>query len=308
MMQIEDLRLAAALLRESSLSAAARSLGVTPPALSMRLRKLEASLGLVLANRTSRKLHLTSEGERFGREAYELLLKFDGLRESLQRDDRRLSGTLRVAASFGYGRTHVAPWLSRFSRLHPALRLQLDLRETPWPDKHDSDAVVHVGTVRDSSWVAHTLASNERWLCASPGYLREHGTPRSPADLAYHACICIRENDEDVTLWHMRPAGSGARKSETLRINPAFVSNDGSVARQWAEDGLGIVLRSQWDAAEALAAGRLERVMADWEFGAAPVVVLVPTRKGRSARVQALVSFLVEAAGRSDGRGAGSQP
>lgn len=298
-MQIEDLRLAAALLRESSLSAAARSLGVTPPALSMRLRKLEASLGLVLANRTSRKLHLTSEGERFGREAYELLLKFDGLRESLQRDDQRLTGTLRVAASFGYGRTHVAPLLSRFSRLHPALRLQLDLRETPWPDKHDSDAVVHVGSVRDSSWVGHTLASNERWLCASPGYLREHGTPRNPADLAYHACICIRENDEDVTLWHMRPAGSSARRSETLRINPAFVTNDGSVARQWAEDGLGIVLRSQWDAAQALAAGRLERVMADWEFGAAPVVVLVPTRKGRSARVQALVSFLVEAAGPS---------
>ncbi|VTU40229.1 D-malate degradation protein R [Variovorax sp. PBS-H4] len=296
-MQIEDLRLAAALLRENSLSAAARSLGVTPPALSMRLRKLEASLGLVLANRTSRKLHLTSEGERFGREAYELLLKFDGLRESLQRDDRRLTGTLRVAASFGYGRTHVAPLLSRFSRLHPALRLQLDLRETPWPDKHDSDAVVHVGSVRDSSWVGQTLASNERWLCASPGYLREHGMPRNPADLAYHACICIRENDEDVTLWHMRPAGSNARKSETLRINPAFVTNDGSVARQWAEDGLGIVLRSQWDAADALAAGRLERVMTDWEFGAAPVVVLVPTRKGRSARVQALVNFLVEAAG-----------
>ena len=295
-MQIEDLRLGAALLRESSLSAAARSLGVTPPALSMRLRKLEASLGLVLANRTSRKLHLTSEGERFGREAYELLMKFDGLRESLQRDDRRLTGTLRVAASFGYGRTHVAPLLSRFSRLHPALRLQLDLRETPWPDKHDSDAVIHVGAVRDSSWVGHTLASNERWLCASPAYLREHGTPRNPADLAYHACICIRENDEDVTLWHLRPAGGKARKAETLRINPAFVTNDGSVARQWAEDGLGIVLRSQWDVNDALAAGRLERVMTDWEFGAAPVIVLVPTRKGRSARTQALVSFLVETA------------
>lgn len=296
MMQIEDLRLAAALLRESSLSAAARSLGVTPPALSMRLRKLEASLGLVLANRTSRKLQLTSEGERFGREAYELLQKFDGLRESLQRDDRRLSGTLRVAASFGYGRTHVAPLLSRFSRLHPALRVQLDLRETPWPDKHDSDAVVHVGAVRDSSWVGHTLASNERWLCASPGYLQAHGTPRKPADLAYHACICIRENDEDVTLWHMKPAGGTARKNETLRISPAFITNDGSVARQWAEDGLGIVLRSQWDVADALAADRLERVMTDWGFGAAPVVVLVPTRKGRSARTQALVSFLVESA------------
>jgi len=294
-MQIEDLRLAAALLRERSLSAAARSLGVTPPALSMRLRKLEATLGLVLANRTARKLQLTSEGERFGREAYELLQKFESLRESLQRDDKRLTGTLRIAAPFGYGRTHVAPLLPRFSRLHPSLRLQLDLRETPWPDRHDSDAVVHVGTVRDSSWVAHQLAANERWLCASPAYLRQHGTPRSPSDLAYHSCICIRENDEDVTLWHVRSVG-GTRKGETLRVNPAFITNDGSVARQWAEDGMGLVLRSQWDAATAVAAGRLERVMADWTFGAAPVVVLVPTRKGRSPRTQAFVSFLVEAA------------
>ena len=297
-MQIEDLRLAAALLRENSLSAAARSLGVTPPALSMRLRKLEASLGLMLASRTARKLQLTSEGERFGREAYELLLKFDGLRESLQRDDRRLTGTLRVAAPFGYGRVHIAPLLSKFAERHPGLQLQLDLRETPWPDRHDADAVVHVGTVRDSSWVAHTLAANERWLCASPAYLRQHGVPQSTADLANHACICIRENDEDVSLWHMRPAGgSGARKGETLRIQPAFVSNDGGVARQWAEDGLGIVLRSEWDAAGAVAAGRLVRVMADWSFGDAPVLLLVPTRKGRTARVQALVSFLVEAIG-----------
>ncbi|MCZ2495303.1 LysR family transcriptional regulator [Xylophilus sp. Kf1] len=293
-MQIEDLRLAAALLRESSLSAAARSLGVTPPALSMRLRKLEATLGLVLAHRTARRLQLTSEGERFGREACELLLKFDGLRESLQRDDRRLTGTLRIAAPFGYGRTHVAPLLTRFARLHPALRLQLDLRETPWPDRHDCDVVVHVGTVRDSSWVAHTLSANERWLCASPAYLREHGVPRGPADLAYHACICIRENDEDVTLWHMRQAGAAPRRADSVRIHPAFVTNDGGVARAWAEYGLGLVLRSQWDAEAAVAAGRLERVMADWAFGQAPVVALVPTRKGRSARAQALVGFLLE--------------
>ncbi|CAN7690714.1 LysR family transcriptional regulator [Acidovorax sp. LjRoot66] len=293
-MQIDDLRLAAALLRERSLSAAARSLGVTPPALSMRLRKLEATLGMTLANRSARKLHLTSEGERFGREAYDLLQKLDSLRESLQRDDHRLTGTVKIAAPFGYGRIHVAPLLSRFSRLHPGLLLQLDLRETPWPDRHDSDAVVHVGVIKDSSWVAHPLADNERWLCASPAYLREHGTPRSPTDLAYHSCICIRENDEDVTLWHLRPL-DGKRKGESLRIHPAFITNDGSVARQWAEDGMGLVLRSQWDATAAVATGRLERVMADWSFGAAPVVVLVPTRKGRSPRIHALLAFLREA-------------
>ena len=293
MIQIDDLQLAAALLRHPSLSAAARALDVTPPALSMRLRKLEATLGLSLATRSARRLSLTSEGERFGREAEALLGRIGELRDSLVRDDQRLSGTLRLAAPFGYGRRNVAPWLAQFSRLHPALRIQLDLRETPWPDKHDADAVIHIGSVRDSSWIAWTLASNQRWLCASPAYLQLHGTPRAPVDLAHHACVCIRENDEDSTLWHLRPAsGAGTRRGETVRIVPSFTTNDGGVARQWAEQGLGLVLRSEWDAAEAVARGSLLRVMSDWNFGSAPVMLLVPGRKGRTARVQALVSFL----------------
>lgn len=101
-----------------------------------------------------------------------------------------------------------------------------------------------------------------------------------------------------MTLWHLRPAAGVRHKAETLRIQPALVTNDGGVARQWAEEGLGLVLRSQRDAAPAVAAGRLKRVMARWSFGAAPVVLLVPTRKGRSPRTQALVSFLLASAPR----------
>lgn len=305
MIQIEDMQLAAALLREPSLSAAARALDVTPPALSMRLRKLEATLGLSLASRTARRLSLTPEGERFAREAAALLGQIEGLRESMQRDDKRLTGTLRIAAPFGYGRQYVAPMLARFARLHPGLRVQLDLRETPWPDRHDADAVIHIGAVRDSSWVARTLSANERWLCASPAYLRRHGEPRTPRDVLTHACICIRENDEDVTLWHVRPAADAANAAEgrraaareTLRVSPAYVTNDGGVARQWAEQGMGLVLRSEWDAADAVARGTLVRVLPGWRFDSAPVTLLVPTRKGRTARVAAIVDFLVESFG-----------
>lgn len=111
--QIEDMQLAAALLREPSLSAAARALDVTPPALSMRLRKLEAALGLSLATRTARKLSLTPEGERFAREAAALLGQIEGLRESMQRDDKRLTGTLRIAApSATAGSTSRRCWLA----------------------------------------------------------------------------------------------------------------------------------------------------------------------------------------------------
>ncbi|VVE21130.1 LysR family transcriptional regulator [Pandoraea horticolens] len=306
MIQIEDLRLIEALAQSASLSAAARMLNVTPPALSARLRKLEATLGLALATRTSRQLSLTAEGERLAREGSVLLAQFDALPESFRREDKRLTGTLRIAAPFGYGRYHVAPALARFAQLHPALHLQLDLRETPWPDKHDSDAVIHVGAVRDSSWIARPLASNDRWLCASPAYLQRHGIPAVPNDLLQHRCICIRENDEDVTLWRFRrgaksPAPMARRSSarDSVRVVPAYTSNDGSVAREWAEQGLGLVLRSEWDTRDAVAAGKLVRVLADWAFDSAPVTLLVPTRRGRTARLQALMTFLEDALGTS---------
>ncbi|CRM01810.1 MULTISPECIES: LysR family transcriptional regulator [unclassified Pseudomonas] len=291
MISIEDLRLAVTLARSESLSAAARTLNVSPPALSMRLRKLETLLGLSLANRDARRLSLTADGERFSRESALLLEQLEALPESFRHKDETLVGTLRVAAPFGYGRQRIAPLLARFAKLHPQLCLQLDLRETPWPDRHDSDAVVHIGHLNDSLWTARPLTPNERWLCASPAYLHAHGVPSAPDELASHRCICIRENDEDVTLWHLRKGQS----RKTLRVEPALLSNDGSVARRWAEQGLGLVLRSQWDVSDAVASGSLVRVLADWSFDSAPVLLLVPSRKLRSPRVQALVTFLEEA-------------
>ncbi len=291
MISIEDLRLAVTLARSESLSAAARTLNVSPPALSMRLRKLETLLGLSLANRDARRLSLTADGERFSRESALLLEQLEALPESFRHQDETLVGTLRVAAPFGYGRQRIAPLLARFAKLHPQLCLHLDLRETPWPDRHDSDAVIHIGHLNDSLWTARPLTPNERWLCASPAYLHAHGVPSAPDELASHRCICIRENDEDVTLWHLRK-GQGRK---TLRVEPALLSNDGSVARRWAEQGLGLVLRSQWDVSDAVASGSLVRVLADWSFDSAPVLLLVPSRKLRSPRVQTLVTFLEEA-------------
>src|SRR5690606_32724234 len=155
--------------------------------------------------------------------------------------------------------------------------------------------------VRDSSWVARPLARNERWLCASPAYLRLRGTPGTPRDLLAHDCICIRENDEDMTLWSFRrvSANSNERAAtrESLRIEPAYLTNDGSTARYWAEQDMGLVLRSEWDVADSLAQGTLVRVLEQWRFDNAPVMLLVPTRKGRSARVQALLRFFEDVLG-----------
>ena len=298
MIQIEDLRLVSALSQSESLSAAARSLRLTAPALSTRLKRLEARLGLNLAVRSAHRLSLTAEGERLAAEARQLLEQLEALPELVQSEGRALSGRVRVCAPFGFGRQHVAPLLAKFARQHPRIELSLDLLETPWPTRRDADLVIHIGEVRDSSWVAHPLAENERWVCAAPGYLKtQRFVPRHPRELLAHPCICIRENEEDVTLWHYRRRGRGrkpAGKRESLRVTPLLTTNDGDVARQWCEQGLGLVLRSEWDAAPAVARGKLARLLPDWSFGEVPVVALTPSRKGATARVTELVRFLQE--------------
>jgi DNA-binding transcriptional LysR family regulator len=295
MISIDDLRFVDALSRGGSLSAAARSLNLTPSALSMRLKRLETSLGINLVVRSSRRVRFTNEGERLVHEAQNLLERIDCLPDALAGQGRSLTGRLHVVAPFGFGRMHVAPGIARFSTQNPGLHVTLDLSERPWVDGHDADVVVHIGKLRDSSWTAHLLARNSRWVCASPEYIRRHRVPASPRDLQSHPCLCLRENDEDVTLWRcsQKSAAHATRsRAETIRVSPVLVSNDGEVVRNWATAGLGFVLRSQWDVAPLVRAGRLRRVLQGWDFGSADVFALVPARRGVSARVSRFVESL----------------
>lgn len=288
MLHIEDLQLISTLAKSPSLSAAARTLNVTPPALSTRLKRLEAQLKVNLAVRSARHLSLTREGEQLAARAAELLAQIEALPESFVRMGEEVSGSLRITAPFGFGREHIAPAVAGFAKAHPQVRPVLELLETPWPDKRDADVVVHIGVVRDSSWVAHVLARNVRWVCASPAYLKAQGVPAHPRELLSHATICIRENDEDVSLWHYR---KGSTRS-AVRVLPTMVSNNGEVARTWALAGLGVVLRSQWDVEHLVAQGKLVRLLADWQFDSADIVALVPSRRGNTLRVKACVDHL----------------
>ena len=295
MISVDDLRFVEALHRTGSMSAAARALNVTPPAISMRLKKLEAELGVHLVIRNSRHVRFTSEGERLVLEAELLINRVDALPGVLRADSGALTGSLRIVAPFGFGRAFIAPIIASFSQAHPALHLDLALSENPWRANKDADVVIHIGELRDSSWVAHLIARNERWVCASPKYLAAKGVPADPRQLLQHACLSIQENEEDVSLWRYRKklrGRGGAAKLQSIRIAPLLKSNDGEVVRNWAAMGLGCVLRSEWDATASIHRGELKRILGGWEFGSANVMALVSARRGISTRVNSFISYL----------------
>ena len=194
MITLDDLRFIDALDRTGSLSAAARSLNVTPPALSMRLKKLERALSINLVVRSSRHVRFTSEGERLVAEARNLLEQMNALPGALAGEGRSLTGRLQVVSSFGFGRLHIAPLIARFAEAYPAVRVTLDLSERPWTESKTADVMIHIGAVREIhrgcriSWPAtHAGSARARPIFAAAA------SPRTRASsCSTPACACAR--------------------------------------------------------------------------------------------------------------------
>jgi DNA-binding transcriptional LysR family regulator len=163
------------------------------------------------------------------------------------------------------------------------------LSDRPLIEAYDRyDIVVHIGELGPSNLVRYVVAPNSRYVCATPGFLELHGAVTEPEDLANVPCIALRQNDEDVTLWHF----SKGRTSRGVRISSGMSSNDGDVIHQWAREGRGVMLRSEWDVADEIVNGSLVRLLPDWRLPDADVIALVHQRTGMPARIKAFLHQL----------------
>jgi DNA-binding transcriptional LysR family regulator len=155
------------------------------------------------------------------------------------------------------------------------------------------DLGIRIAPLADTNLIARRIAPNRKILLASPTYLQASGHPLKPADLTTHQCLVIRENNSAYALWRL---GSG-RLARTVRVKGALSSNDGEAVHQWALDGLGIIMRSEWDVSADLKAGRLVEVLPDWKAAPADIFAVYPERHHVSAKVRAFIDFLTERLG-----------
>ncbi len=291
MADASDLGFFSLLARQPSLAAAAQALGVSPPAVSRRLAGLEKRLGVRLLNRTTRRLSLTPEGERYLEAGEQILRDLEGLERSLLASRETPRGLLRINATFGFGRRHLAPLISEFARAWPAVEIVLQLTDRPLDlTEHAMDICIRFGVPPDARILARKIAGNRRLLCAAPRYLAEHGSPREPRDLQHHSCIVIREDNTAFNNW---PLTDGNRQA-LVKVRGPLATNHGEIAVNWALAGHGIVLRSEWDVAGYLRAGQLVRVLEPWVGGAADIHAIYPQRHHLSATVRVFVDFLTE--------------
>jgi len=293
---LHEMSIFAKVVGAGSLSAAARELGLSPAVVSRRLAALEARLGTRLINRTTRSLHLTDEGASYLEACSRILGEIEEADAAASAGRVEPQGVLKVLLPASFGHQFVAPLVPRFAERYPKVRLALSLSDRAVNLIDEGfDLAVRIGELEDSSLAARKLAPNRRVVCASPDYLRRHGTPRTPRELAQHNFLVASwDAGFAMTLAYKDPVG----KLGEVRVAGRYACDNWEVLRDWALAGLGVALKSTWDVHRNLADGSLVALCPGYSFDMDVAIYAVyPHRRHLPAKTRAFIEFLAEAIG-----------
>ncbi|MCB1740836.1 MAG: LysR family transcriptional regulator [Gammaproteobacteria bacterium] len=301
MESLQSMHLFVRVVRAGSFSAAGRDLGLAPSSISRQVNALEDELGVRLLNRTTRALNLTQAGMVYFERASQILDDVEAAHREVSELDAKPRGTLRITAPVTFGRLHVATALPGFLALNPELQVEFTASDQVVDLIEEGvDVAIRIAPLKDSSLVARRLAPMHRVICASPDYLRIHGVPRTPQDLAEHQCLVFRSQSSS-NLW--RPGGGSwmlksAEESVEMQVQGRFVSNNADVLVEAARQGLGLVHMPNWLVADDVRCGRLQQVLPEYQVGPddrnVAIYAVYPSRRHLSAKIRAFVDYMSE--------------
>lgn len=288
---LENMRIFVRVVDLGSLSAAGRNLRMSPAMVSHRIQQLETHLGVRLLNRTTRQLQPTETGLTFYQGCLEVLEAVERAQSSIAAESGVPSGSLRVTAPLGFGRSLLAPLVPEFCATYPLVEVRLRLSDHLLDLLREGvDVALRMANLKDSSFVVRKIADLRRVLVASPAYLEARGRPREPADLAAHNCLLLRFPGTQQHQWTLVDRAGEAVK---LPVAGRYDADDGDVLTGWVLDGQGIALKPLWEVAEPLARGALELVLPDFRPEPVTLAVLYPHRALVPAKVRAFADYLV---------------
>ena len=275
-----------------SYSAAARSLGISPSAVSKSVQRLEERLGLSLFTRTTRSLTLTPEGRDLHERALRLLHEAEEIEQAAVAARSEPAGTLKVTAPFPIGVHLLAPALPRFRERHPKLMVDLRLGDRIADLIGEGiDVAVRVGELADSRLISRRLAPHRVCAFASPDYLRRRGTPQHPNDLVHHDCVNFRFQSTGQALrWPFRVEG------RTIELTPesGIVTDFSDAVAAVLAAGGGIGISPTYIAASYVARGALVPVLKEFAVERSVITALWPESRRSSPNVKAFLTFLGE--------------
>jgi DNA-binding transcriptional LysR family regulator len=289
MNRIEAMRIFARVAELASFTRAADSLGLPKASASTAVQQLEAQLGTQLLHRTTRRVQLTQDGQRFYERCKDVLADLDELSTMFQQGPQALCGRVRVDTNSGVAK-HVIEHLPQFLREHPGIQVELSCSDRRVDVVAEGfDCVVRVGTLTDSSLIMRPLGQYRIVNCASPAYLAEHGVPQTLEDLAHHRLIHY------VSVLGQRPPGFEYMEGSECRYVPmhgVLTVNSVEAYASGCAAGLGITQTPRAGVAHLLRSGGLVEVLPQYEAEPMPVSLLYAQRRNLSVRVQVFMEWL----------------
>lgn len=292
-MDTQHLRLFVEVARKGGFAAAARDADIDPSSVSRSIAALEDELGVRLFQRTTRKLSLTEAGALYLAKVAPLVDELTRARDEALAISRGATGTLRMTTSFSFGLQALTPRLPEFRALHPQLKVEVLMTDANLDLVNDRiDLAVRLGGRFSGDVVASKLMTTRYKVCASPDYLKQHGTPSRPQELAQHACLLL-SLPEFRDAWHFKN-----RRGEVtdVPVQGDMVISNLLAHRQCAIQGLGPALLADWIAEEALAKGELVDLFPDHQVTATSfdtgIWLLYPSRHFLPLKVRVMIDFL----------------
>jgi DNA-binding transcriptional LysR family regulator len=278
-----------------SFRGAARLLGITPSGVSRGVSRLEGQLGVRLFNRHPRAIALTDEGQRFHDEVRPLVDGITYAAETAYAASGHVMGRLRVQACPPFGHHVLAPNLHPFLERHPALSIEIEVRDRLGDLIGESfDVAVRFGEPEPSSLVVRKIADTEVLTCAAPSYIAEHGVPNTPLDLLDHQCIHLRfPGSGRIFKWEFLIDGSWQR----LPVKSRMVVNDSPSLLAACLSGQGIAQPLELYSRAALRSGKLVRILPEWNQEHYPLYAYLPSRRHPPAKVRVFLSFIEQLIG-----------
>jgi len=277
-----------------SLSAAARALGMSQTMAAKHVAALEARLNVKLLHRTTRRLTLTDAGRAYLDAAERILGDMDAAEAEAAAGAADVSGTLRLNVPVSFGIREIAPLLPDFLKSHPALTIDLGLTDR-WVDLIEEgwDAAVRIGDMTVLNLSARWLAPCHALVCAAPGYLEKHGTPRTITDLGHHNCLNYTLSRMPASTWVF-----GEDRKAKAAIAGTMISNNGDALVAAAVAGEGIVYQPTFLVQREIAAGLLVPIELDHPpIALEGVFAVYPAGRRPPAKVRAIIDFLVSRLG-----------
>ena len=270
---------------------ASDSLAMSKAAVSRQVADLETRLGVRLLHRTTRKLSLTQEGEVFYARCRELLGGLEEAEAEAAARSGEAVGLLKVSAPVSFGLLHLAPLWAGFMEAHPAVSLEVSLADRMVDLVEEGiDLAVRIARLPSSSMVSRKLSSARMVLCATPRYLKKHGIPRHPSELAEHQVVAYTLLSTGDT-WEF----DGPQGRVSVRVTPRMHTNSGDTCVALALGHQGLIHQPSFLVAEGLRSGRLVEVLPEYSSLELGIYAVYPTRKHVLPKVRLLIDYLARA-------------